>query len=247
MPRRKPFPYLKYASITIGAFFCLLTSACDKQKQSTATWENATLQASTAADSQQPAAKPNAAKPGTDQSPAPETTPSADVRFLAYNLRNYLTMRRWTNDKAVYTGKPGEEINALITITASAKPDVLGICEIGTDADLRDFQKRLKAAGTDLPHSHRVTGIDEVRSLAILSRYPIISTAAPEKLGYTLNGTGFAVSRGILDATVQLPKRKVRFLGIHFKSTPSSSPTAKSDSSASTSNQNVPPRKPTRK
>jgi len=127
-------------------------------------------------------------------------------------------MRRYIDGKAVYTSKAEDEIAALIDVIQGSHPDVLGVCEIGSDADLKDLQTRLKKVGVDLPHTHRAYGTDAVRSLGLLSRHPIVATAVPKKLGYTLNDNEFEISRGILDATVQLPRRKVRFLGVHFKS-----------------------------
>jgi endonuclease/exonuclease/phosphatase family metal-dependent hydrolase len=140
------------------------------------------------------------------------------VRFVAYNLRNYLTMRRYTNGKASYTSKPETEITQLIQILKEAHPDILGVCEIGRNSDLKDLQKKLKQAGINLPYTHRAYGADEVRSLAILSRYPISSWTLPRQMTYTLNNHPFKISRGILDVTIQLPEKKVRFLGVHLKS-----------------------------
>ena len=204
---------IKSAPILLGAFFCLLLPACSKKK-STADWENHGNELAAATE-----------KPSTEPEKTPETpdepqgtTAEKETRFLAYNLKNYLTMRRYINGEAIYTSKPEEEISALIQIIQRAAPDVLGVCEIGTRADLKDLQTRLKKAGLDLPYSHRVHGSDETRALAILSRYPIIATAKPKKLSYSLNKQPFHISRGILDATIQLPTRKVRFLGAHLKS-----------------------------
>ena len=72
--------------------------------------------------------------------------------------------------------------------------------------------------GENFPADGPYQRADTVRALAILSRYPIVDTAVPRKLDYTLDGNPFQVSRGILDTTIQLPHRKVRFLGVHLKS-----------------------------
>lgn len=198
---------LKHASIFLGAFFCLLVSACG-EKKSTPDWEN------------EPVEQEEVSSDTKENTP---TTTSAQtsgqpVRFLAYNLRNYLTMRRYSNGKATSSSKPEEEISTLIEIIKNARPDILGVCEIGSHEDLKNFQTRLKKQGLDLPHTHRTYGGDPVRALAILSQFPIVSTASPKKFTYELNGIPFKISRGILDATIQLPNKKVRFLGAHFKS-----------------------------
>ena len=205
--------FIMYASRPLGAFFCLLVATlagCSEKKNATEKWHPASRDEALSATTQPPP------KP----SPASSTVTGAqgETRFLAYNLKNYLSMRRYTNGAVVYTSKPNEEIQALISIIQSARPDILGICEIGKDSDLKDLQARLRNAGIDLPHSHRVHGSDHVRALAVLSRHPIIATHVPKDLGYTIQGSPFTISRGILDTTIQLPQRKVRFLGVHFKS-----------------------------
>ena len=213
--RHSQLKSFKYASTLLGAFFCLLVTACGEKKNSTAEWENSTTE-TTAGASQTVKTEES---PETDKPAKTDATAKGkEVRFLSYNLKNYLTMRRYIDGKAIYKGKPEEEIKALIDVIKGSKPDVLGVCEIGSAKDLTDFQTRLKTAGIDLPHIHRVVGADTVRALAILSRYPIVGTATPKKLDYTVSGIDFKISRGILDATIQLPNRKVRFLGVHFKS-----------------------------
>jgi len=147
-----------------------------------------------------------------------EHSPSDGIRFMAYNLKNYLTMNRYAGGKTTYTSKPEKEIKPLIQLIIHARPDVLGICEIGTMDDLKDFQSRLQKAGLHLPHIHRTHGSDDTRALAILSRYPIIATEKPTKSSYRLNGNTYAIKRGILDATIKFPQKTVRFLGVHLKS-----------------------------
>lgn len=203
-----PTPCFRYASIIFGAFFCLCVSACG-EKKSTPDWK----------ESSKPELQNEPATQSVAQTPSKANRSNGTpVRFLSYNLKNYLTMRRYSNGKASYTSKPEEEIETLVEIIKNAQPDILGVCEIGTPKDLKDLQTRLKKAGIDLPHSHRAYGGDAVRALAILSRYPILSWSLPKEMFYKLDGRPFKISRGILDATIQLPAKEVRFLGAHFKS-----------------------------
>ncbi len=202
----------KNASTLLGAFFCLLVTACSEKKNSTAEWENSTTE-TTAGESK---TTETPTTPETGKSAQPDTAGKGEeVRFVAYNLKNYLTMRRYIDGEAIYKGKPEEEIKALIDVIKGSKPDVLGVCEIGSEKDLNDLQTRLKTAGIDLPHLHRVQGADTVRALAILSRYPIVGTAIPKKLDYTVSGVDFKISRGILDATVD-EKTSLRMLEIEM-------------------------------
>lgn len=212
----KRFHFTKTASTLLGAFFLVLGASCE-EKKSTDTWDNPK---DVSEKSTQPAT--DGEQPSTS-TPQKKTTPDSPkgnqpVRFLSYNLKNYLTMPRYINGKRMNASKPEEEIEALIGVIKSAKPDIVGICEIGSPDDLKDLQSRLKKAGLDLPHASHLLGYDSVRTLALISRYPVIATNKPEKDDYQVGNVPFRISRGILDVTLQLPDKKVRFLGVHFKS-----------------------------
>lgn len=206
---------IKYAPILIGAFCCFQLTHCSKERHSTEKWE--------ASDPHKPEGINGPAPSSSSDSSLPQHAASgpngkSEVRFLAYNLKNYLTMRRYIDGKPVYQEKPQQEIEALVEIITSAKPDILGVCEIGKQSDLDDLQKRLAIAGIKLPHAHRVHGTDKTRAQGLLSKYPIVMTASPKDTDYTIEGRSFGISRGILDASVETPHRTIRLLGVHFKS-----------------------------
>lgn len=211
MPQSHP---LANAPGILGAFaFMLLLPSC---KEKPPAWEGESVSAESACRESQsrkaaPKAKPSAAEPNT-------ASDSSQLRFVVYNLENWLSMDRYVDRKPAGTkSKPESECEAIVTILARARPDVIGICEIGTSDDLADLQNRLKAAGIDLPHAHHTGGVDPTRHLALLSRYPISATT-PKDLNYQLEDKTRGMSRGILDATVQAPQGKLRFLGVHLKS-----------------------------
>lgn len=145
---------------------------------------------------------------------------AADHTFCAYNLRNWLKMERYLNGRLrPEVGKPEPEKQRVVEILAKIRPDILGVCEIGTDDDVADLQKRLKKAGVDLPHVERAHGGDPTRALALLSRFPIVARDSQRSLTYRIGEQELPFQRGILDATVELhPELKVRFLGVHLKS-----------------------------
>lgn len=202
-----------------GALLCTLLAfflgACKEDR--TPTWGT---QDPPASPSEQ--VKPPEKKPDNPSTP----TEAGELRFLSYNLKNYLTMSRYVDGKRIDRGKPETEIVPLVELIVEAKPDVVGLCEIGTLKDLRDLQGRLKEAGLDLPHHEHAGGEDKVRRLALLSRHPIAATnsqGAGGTLKYqSVDGEGkpttFAMQRGILDATVEVKGQKIRFLGVHLKS-----------------------------
>ena len=145
---------------------------------------------------------------------------SSEFIFCSYNLKNWLSMERYLGGASeVVAPKPIEERKRLVEMLAEIHPDVLGVCEVGTDEDVADLQKRLKSVGVDLPHVERAHGGDSTRSLALLSRFPISARKSQVDLKYQIGDQTFPMQRGILDATVALSATlQVRFLGVHLKS-----------------------------
>lgn len=128
--------------------------------------------------------------------------------FVSYNVKN------WLVSKQSPTKKP-EAKEAVIQILAGTRPDVIGLSEIGSKEDIKEIQLLLKDAGHDLPHTYHTGGVDTVRHLAILSRFPIVATEAPS---LEIQGKGYSMQRGILDATIEIGSEKIRFIGLHLKS-----------------------------
>lgn len=128
--------------------------------------------------------------------------------FVSYNVKNWLTS----------TQSPEKSIEAkqvIVRILSDCKADVIGLCEIGSESDLSGIQSMLKNAGTDLPYSYHTGGVDKIRHLGILSRFPIISKKNPET---KIPGTEYSMQRGILDVTIEIDSIPVRFIGLHLKS-----------------------------
>lgn len=144
------------------------------------------------------------------------------VVFCSYNVKNWLTMDRFdpaTKRMLTSAPKPEEEKLRVVEILAAIKPQVLGVCEIGTAEDLHDLQSRLKKMGLDLPHTEMAHGGDDTRRLALLSAFPIRSRNSQTTLTYQIDQKTLPFQRGILDATIRLtPALEVRFLGVHLKS-----------------------------
>ena len=193
-------------------FFALILSGCDRS----------------GADSHDASRKSAASKPWLTQADAnepaeaarPSGNPNAgNLRFIAYNVENWLTMDRIIDRREVINQpKPDSEKSAVLRILLKNNPDVIGLCEIGTKADLAEIQQALKSAGLDLPHSHYAGGSDTVRHLGLLSRFPITSISSPAQTQYTLEGRSFAINRGILDSTIKARGKEYRFVGVHLKS-----------------------------
>jgi endonuclease/exonuclease/phosphatase family metal-dependent hydrolase len=133
---------------------------------------------------------------------------SGTFRFVSYNLKNWLTSSQ--NPEKSDVSK-----NAIIGILASSEADVIGLSEIGSEADVLEVRKLLKQAGNDLPYFHHTGGTDPIRHLGILSRFPITSKQQPE---ITISNTEHSMQRGILDVTIEINGQPTRFIGLHLKS-----------------------------
>ncbi|MEN3941410.1 endonuclease/exonuclease/phosphatase family protein [Prosthecobacter sp. SYSU 5D2] len=142
------------------------------------------------------------------------------VVFCSYNVKNWLLMQRSFGDKdAPPASKPEKEKAKVVEFLADIRPDILGLCEIGSVADLKEIQSRLQSEGIDLPHLEHCAGADPTRSLGLLSRYPIMGRNSQNRLYYQMGAASFPMQRGILDATVSITTDfQVRFLGVHLKS-----------------------------
>ncbi len=148
--------------------------------------------------------------------PSPENRPNISVsdhdptpfRFVSYNLKNWLTSSQNPD-------KSPESKSAIIDILTSSGAEIIGLSEIGSEADVLEVQFLLKQAGRDLPYFHHTGGTDPIRHLGILSRFPITSKQQPE---ITIPNTQHSMQRGILDVTIEIGGKTTRFIGLHLKS-----------------------------
>lgn len=137
-----------------------------------------------------------------------------------YNLENYLPMARVIEGRRVENApKPEAEIRASIAMLKRIRPDILGLVEIGDKSMLADFQGRLAAAGMVFPYLEWVASPEGERHIALLSRFPIIATNSRASIPLEMDGRALKMSRGILDATVEVvPNYHLRLVGVHLKS-----------------------------
>ena len=142
-----------------GAILCAVVSlgfaACQK-KGDTPDWDASgkkqPFAAQTSAKSSAAHSKKSYPKPSSEN-PAPAAIESerGNLRFITYNVENWLTMDRYIDNKLVNKRpKPDTEKKAVINLLAANSPDVIGLCEIGEATDLAEIQESLKAAGLDL-------------------------------------------------------------------------------------------------
>ena len=139
---------------------------------------------------------------------------SDSITFTAFNVHDYET-----EAAPKRPAKPEASIAALVAILGQIKPDLLGVCEMGSPTALKDLQTRLDAAGIHLPHSEWVKGPDPDRHLALLSKFPFSAKTDASSREYMIGPRPFAVRRGFLDVTVQVnADYRLRLIGAHLKS-----------------------------
>lgn len=134
--------------------------------------------------------------------------PFTPFTFVTYNVRNWLS-------SSTSPEKSPEAKNAVIRVLVDANADVIGISEIGNEIDLAEIAALLNSSGARYPHTYHTGGVDPVRHLGLLSKYPVISTSSP---AVRLSGTALSMQRGMLDATVDMNGSHIRFIGLHLKS-----------------------------
>ncbi len=142
------------------------------------------------------------------------------VVVMTYNLRNFLSNERhFEGKKSPDSLKTPPEIEALVAIICSVRPDVLFIQEIGDETQLQLFRSRLESGGLEYAHFKHHRGADDVRCLALLSKFTILSDQSISLLPYLIGGVEEKMRRGILDVTLLLPDASaLRVVGVHLKS-----------------------------
>lgn len=148
------------------------------------------------------------------------TAEPESLTFCSYNLKNWLTSSTFEGDKVVKgTSKPAGEKEGIVSILNAIRPDVLGVCEIGGEADLKDLQKRLRAIGLELPNMAYAHGGDPTRKLGLLTRFAIMAENHQTNLTYRIGDMRLPMQRGILDATVRVTDSfSLHCVGVHLKS-----------------------------
>ena len=144
------------------------------------------------------------------------TTFAAETfRVAAYNVENYLdqpTESRKSTKSAEAKAKVRESIKAM-------NPDVIAFEEMGTTNAFLELRASLKAEGLDFPYWEHVQGWDTNIHLAMLSKFPIVARHPHTNDTFLLGGRQFHVSRGFLEAEIQVSTNYTfTLLGAHLKS-----------------------------
>jgi endonuclease/exonuclease/phosphatase family metal-dependent hydrolase len=140
--------------------------------------------------------------------------------ICAYNVKNWLLMDRTPGQEgAPMKGKQEKEKRYVINNILATEPDMVGLCEVGSDKDVAEIQERLSKKGLDLPHVERCQGRDATRTLVLLSRFPFVKKLSHTELPYRIGEMELGVQRGILHAVVEpRPGFQLHVMGVHLKS-----------------------------
>lgn len=142
--------------------------------------------------------------------------PAATFRVATYNVENWLRMER---QRRPDRPKPEPAKQAVLTVLAEVKADVLALQEMGDTNDLAEVADGLAARGLVYPHREWLRGADPVRHVALLSRFPITDRFSRSDYTFTLGTNVIAFQRGVLDVNIRVHEQYAfRALVVHLKS-----------------------------
>jgi len=139
---------------------------------------------------------------------------AADFSVATYNVRNYLV--RPVAGRKVKTEASRERV---ADVLSRVKPDVVALQEVGGRDALNDLRYRVLDRGLAFPFYVVMSARDAAIRLAVLSRFPIVSTRAHTNDQYLVEGTRQWVRRGILEAEIAVgDDYRFTLLVAHLKS-----------------------------
>lgn len=143
----------------------------------------------------------------------------AALTVATYNVENYLVADRMV--EGVYRQaypKPEKERAALARVIAEIAPDVLAVQEMGGPAYLAEFQRELKLAGQDFPHTALLEAADADRHVAVLSKVPFKEVHRHAQIPTVYLGRKDVVKRGMLEVVLKTTEGDVSLFVVHLKS-----------------------------
>lgn len=144
--------------------------------------------------------------------------PGKPVRFLMHNVQNYFVEGEVQRSPYVLKPKAGNSRDAVADIIAEAKPQIVGLIEIGGPLALQDLRQRLAERGLEFPYYRVLIRPGEDRALAVLSVHPIVQDNSQKQVKLRQQKRR-KMLRGILDVTIRLDDgRLFRIVGAHLKS-----------------------------
>ncbi len=141
------------------------------------------------------------------------------TRVVTWNIENYLVMHRviksgWSPDYP--KGEP--EKAALRRVLQALDADVVALQEIGSAPFLLELQRDLQREGLDYPHAILMTGADEVRHTAVLSKLAPVEIGRHADLTFPYRGERLPLKRGLLEIRFETKGVHWALFNLHLKS-----------------------------
>ncbi|GHC03395.1 endonuclease/exonuclease/phosphatase family protein [Cerasicoccus arenae] len=140
------------------------------------------------------------------------------VRVASYNLYNYLDTNRWVEGhyRTDYP-KPEVEKDAVRKVILTTQPDILALQEIGGPLHLAELQKDLKSEGLNYPYAKCLSGPDEKRLIAVLSKIPFEAKSHTD-LDFKYFDEREVIKRGLLELSFGEDEHAWTLFVVHLKS-----------------------------
>ncbi len=140
-----------------------------------------------------------------------------EFSVMTYNLYQYNLMDR-DKDGQKDDLKPEAERQAVVDLIAKVSPDILAVQEMGDESVFEAFLFALKTAGADYPYTEYLHRGRSTMSLAVLSRFPIVSRQSHTDDIYSIGEAKMPVARGFVDLTIKInPDYSLRLMVGHLK------------------------------
>ncbi len=156
-------------------------------------------------------------RPATDILQPTRLNPD-EFSVMTFNVGAYGHKDR-SGDGQADNPKPEPEREAVLTILTDTQPDILAVQEMGGPLVFEAFRADLAAAGLDYPFHELLQRNYSEKNLALVSRYPIISTYLHTNDTFSIGDAQVPVQRGFLEADISINSTyQFRLLIAHLKS-----------------------------
>ena len=150
----------------------------------------------------------------------PQFVHANSIRLATYNLNNYLAMDRHVGTvwRPSYP-KPEAAKTVIRQVIRQALPDILAVQEIGTLPFLEELRADLGQEGVHYPYAIHLAGADQVRHVAVLSKFPPVAVVKHNDLDFKYQNSRKRVKRGMLELMFERSDSSVfKLFVVHLKS-----------------------------
>lgn len=144
---------------------------------------------------------------------------AGQLRVATYNLQNYTAeFRRIEGRGEPAYPKPEKEKAALRLMIRAANADLLALQEIGGADYVEELRRDLAREGFSYPYVATLSGPDDKRQLAVLSKKPFKKITPHADIPIHYQDRTSDVARGLLAVTLDTAAGEFTFYTLHLKS-----------------------------